>query len=292
MTAHSLTWGRSYLMCPPEEFDVAYSINPWMDASVCVDRDVAMAQWQGVVEAIEAAGGRVQIMPAGPGLPDMVFTANAGVVDAGCFYAGPMLYPERAPEVDLASAWMLGAGFQVIRLPEATVQEGAGDALPFAGTLIAGLGQRSNRAAHEALRSYLSTPLLAVRLVDPRYYHIDLVFCPLDDRRAIVVPSMMDPVGARGVLDLIPEPLILDDSEAATFAMNSIVVDRKVIMPACPSRIGRQLERWGFDVVVAPVSEFIKAGGAVRCMSLPLDIDLSADHRAAQSAFGALPVAG
>ena len=57
-----------------------------------------------------------------------------------------------------------------------------------------------------------------------------------------------------------------------------------VVMPAgVPPRVARQLERWGFAVQTVDVSELHKAGGSIRCMTLPLDTSLDAARVAAAS---------
>jgi N-dimethylarginine dimethylaminohydrolase len=73
---------------------------------------------------------------------------------------------------------------------------------------------------------------------------------------------------------LVPEPLWLTDDEALTFCANSVVVGRVVVMPATPPSVGRQLEAWGFEVTTCDVSEFLKAGGGCRCLTLALDVSL------------------
>src|SRR5918997_3652553 len=73
-------WGREYLMCAPDHFEVAYAINPWMDMTVKVDRGRARAQWDELVATLRAAGAEVRTIDPQPDLPDMVFTANAGLV--------------------------------------------------------------------------------------------------------------------------------------------------------------------------------------------------------------------
>jgi N-dimethylarginine dimethylaminohydrolase len=113
-----------------------------------------------------------------------------------------------------------------------------------------------------------------VELVDPRFYHLDITFCPLDDRRAIAVPAAWDSYGIRVMKELVPEMLECNIEEGLSFVANSVVVGRTIVMPVCPPRIGRQLEAWGFEVVVCDVSEFIKAGGAVRCLTLALDVEI------------------
>ena len=72
----------------------------------------------------------------------------------------------------------------------------------------------------------------------------------------------------------MPEQLVLERDEAETFCANSVVVGRNVVMPSCPVEVGRQLEAWGFSVAVVDVSEFQKAGGACRCLTLALDVTL------------------
>ena len=120
----------------------------------------------------------------------------------------------------------------------------------------------------------LRVPVRSVELTDERFYHLDITFCPLDDRHAITTPGVWGAHGRKVVEALVPEPLALELHEAETFCANSVVVGRNIVMPTCPPRVGRQLEAWGFDVAVADVGEFLKAGGGVRCLTLSLDVDL------------------
>ncbi|MDP8977538.1 MAG: arginine deiminase-related protein [Actinomycetota bacterium] len=278
-----LDWGIRYLMCPPRHFRVSYSINPWMDRRVAVDRDRALGQWAALVDALTAAGATVETLPPQPDLPDMVFAANAGLVGGRTFVPARMKHRQRRGEAAHAAAWFAGRGFDVTSLPPRVVQEGAGDALPFGRVLVAGYRTRSSASAYPALTARTGWPVRAVALSDPRYYHLDLTFCPLDQRRAMVVPSALDADGVATLRELVPEPLVLDEAEAATFCANSVVVGRTIVMPACPPRIGRQLERWGFDVAVVDVGEFLKAGGACRCLTLALDVQVPAARREAEA---------
>jgi N-dimethylarginine dimethylaminohydrolase len=273
----TIDWGRRYLMCAPEHYDVSYSINPWMDTTVRVDRDRALAQWDALVATLEEAGAAVELLEPRAGLPDMVFTANAGLVDGRAFLPARMRHPERHGERAWAEAWFRGRDYEIRDLGDdpGIVQEGSGDALPFAGTLVAGHRSRSSAAAAEALGRLVTAPVLPVELQDPRYYHIDLTFCPLDERRAMVVPAAWTARDAARIAELVPEALVLEPHEAATFCANAVVVGSTVVLPACPPRVGRALEAWGFDVAVADVGEFVKAGGAVRCLTLALDVTLS-----------------
>lgn len=272
----ALSWGRRYLMCRPDHFAVAYEINPWMHREVDVDVDLAHTQWQGLVDTIVAAGGTVELLPPEAHVPDLVFTANAGLVTGARFIPAHFRHRERQPETPIVTKWFADRHYAITPLPDDVAHEGAGDALPFGEVLLSGYRTRSDVRAATFLSSALPAPVRSVELVDARLYHLDLTFCPLDDRHAICAPTGWDRYGRRVVADLVPEPIDLDHDEALTFCANSIVIDRTVIMPSCPRRVGRQLEAWGFSVAVCAVDEFLKAGGGCRCLTLALDVVLSA----------------
>lgn len=271
----TLAWGRRFLMCPPQHFGILYEINSWMHTEVEVDRDAAMAQWEALAAALRGAGATVEVMEPVAGLPDLVFTANAGVVNGTQFVPARFRHPERQGESPHDVAWFADRGYEVTELPLGVSHEGAGDALPFGGVLVSGYRFRSDAAAHAYLSQLTGAAVRSVELVDPRLYHLDLTFCPLDDRRAIVAPLGWDRYGRRVMEALVPDPLVLDDDATIAFCANSVVVGSTIVMPACPPAVGRQLEAWGFDIAVVDVSEFQKAGGACRCLTLALDVRLN-----------------
>ena len=306
--ASALNWGRRYLMCPPRHFGVLYEINPWMSREVSVDVDRAAEQWDTLVATLRTAGAAVEVMDAHPEVPDLVFTANAGLLDAtpvpgppegssaesadvasgpsegqfaGRFVPSHFRHPERQPETEVNASWFAGHGWQVDRLSTDLDHEGAGDALPFTPegghtVLLSGYSFRSDATAATELSTLLGCPVRPIQLIDPRLYHLDLTFCPLDGRRAMIAPLGWDRYGRTVVEALVPEPLVLTDDEALAFCANSVVVDRTVVMASPPPRVGRRLEGCGFDVVECRVDEFLKAGGGCRCLTLALDTVLTA----------------
>jgi N-dimethylarginine dimethylaminohydrolase len=283
----SLAWGRRFLLCAPEYFTVSYEINPHMHTALRPDRDRAHSQFTGLVDALRAAGAQLAFLPAEKGLPDLVFTANAGLVDGQRFIPARFRHPERQGETPHDVAWFHTEGFRVTPLGTEEPWEGAGDVLPVGLTgdphtrpvLVAGYRTRSAIGAHNALGELLGVPVRSVELVDSRYYHLDLVLCPLDDRRALIAPQGLDRYGIRVLSQVVPEPIWLSDDEAAAFCANSVVVGDTVVMPACTSRLDRVLHEAGFSVLVSPVGEFLKAGGGCRCLTLALDVDLSPARR-------------
>ena len=148
-----LSWGRHYLVCPPSHFGVLYEINPWMHREIRVDPDRAQEQWENMVANLEAAGAVTKTMDPVPGLPDLVFTANAGVVVKNTFYSARFRHSERARESPVFDAWFAAHEFEVKHLPEGMYHEGAGDALPFVfGDM--GIGHITQCPEHKAVVAF------------------------------------------------------------------------------------------------------------------------------------------
>jgi N-dimethylarginine dimethylaminohydrolase len=282
-----LRWGHRYLMVEPNHFRVDYSINPYMDVHHQPDPVRAREQWLALVETLLGVGADVEVLEQRPDAPDMVYAMNLGLVVNRSererrAVLSHMRYAERRMEVRTAQPWFTEHGFSTSFVGRDGVGAHfeAGDAFPYADSLVVGYGPRTEELGLKHLATDLDVRVRGLRITHPGMYHLDLAFCPLDDTRAMVCPSALDADSAAALLSLVPEPLVLSEEEALTFCANSVVVGRTVLMPACPPRVRAQLEAWGFDVVLVEVGEFHKGGGSIRCMTNPLDVmqgrDLSA----------------
>ncbi|SDS94571.1 N-Dimethylarginine dimethylaminohydrolase [Nocardioides scoriae] len=279
-----LAWGRRYLAVSPDHFRVDYAINPFMHLDDQPDPVRTREQWDAMLAAIEAAGATVEVLPQLAEAPDMVYAMNLGLAlerptGEAHVVLSHMRYAERRMETPVAERWFADHGASVQR----TGRDGvgahleAGDAFAFGGELVVGYGPRTEELALKHLATELGVSVRGFRIVHPGMYHMDLGFCPLDETRAMVCPAAYDDASAAALLDLVPEPLVLSEEEAMTFCANSVVVGRTVVMPACPDRVRARLEEWGFEVVVVEVGEFLKGGGAIRCLTNPLDVRLGRD---------------
>ena len=274
-----LPWGRHYLMVEPDHFRVDYTINPYMDVADQPDPVRSREQWQALVEALRAAGARVEVLAQRPDAPDMVYAMNLGLVVNPAegrrqVVMSHMRHPERRMETGSAQRWFAEHGFATSYVGRDGVGAHleAGDAFAFGDALVVGYGPRTEELALKHLATDLGVRVRGLRIAHPGMYHLDLAFCPLDERRALVYPAAFDQESARAALALVPEPLVLTEEEALTFCANSVVVGRTVLMPACPDRVRAQLEAWGFEVVLLDLSELHKGGGSIRCLTNPLDV--------------------
>src|SRR5205809_3637179 len=85
---------RHLLMCAPTHYGIHYEINPWMDRRQGTDAALAGRQWKALHEALTGpVGARGEQIEPVPGLPDMVFTANAGLVWGHVFVPSGFRHP-------------------------------------------------------------------------------------------------------------------------------------------------------------------------------------------------------
>ena len=259
------------LMCPPDFYGIEYEINPWMSRSRGSSREAAHQQWDALRDALVGLGVEIETMTPRPGLPDLVFTANAGLVFGKRFFSSRFRHEVRAKESPHFDAWFAGHGFTVEHLPEGVYFEGAGDALFCGDKLIAGYRIRSDALGHQFLGNTLGVQVLPVELVDPRFYHLDTCFCPLAPGEALYFPPAFDTYGRKVLESNIPKLIPVVEAEAIRFACNAVVVGKTVAMNAGSPNLAKALSDRGYSCVFVELDEFIKAGGSSKCLTLRLD---------------------
>ncbi|HEX6446280.1 MAG TPA: arginine deiminase-related protein [Streptosporangiales bacterium] len=260
---------RRYLMCPPTYYEVRYAINPWMDPATPVDTALAMAQWERLVGLYRSLGHRVDLIEPVPGLPDMVFAANAAVVAGGRALGARFRNAERRAEAPVYRDWLLRNGFGDVREPE-HVNEGEGDFLVTRRWVLAGTGFRTDTRAHLEAQEQLGRPVIGLRLVDPRYYHLDTALAVLSDDDVMYLPEAFSP-GSRAVLDeLFPDAIRATPADAAVLGLNAVSDGHHVLLAAEAVGLAARLADRGYEPVGVEMSELRKAGGSVKCCTLEL----------------------
>jgi N-dimethylarginine dimethylaminohydrolase len=212
----------------------------------------------------------VELAEPQPGLPDMVFTANAAVVRDGKTLLARFRFPERAGEEPHWRGWLGEYGLELHETPRCQAFEGAGEALFLGDLLVFGWGFRSDEAAACTLREVFGCEVLPLRLADAHYYHLDTCFSPLDARTALYYPGGFDEEGRRLLEQRVERLIALEEDEAAEFGCNAFVAGDTVVTSTDSARLRRELRCAGYDMRHVDLSEFRKAGGAARCLTLQL----------------------
>ncbi len=260
---------RGYLMCPPEHFAVHYAINPWMEPASPTDAATAMRQWSVLRQVHLDLGHDVRTIEPAVGLPDMVFAANGATVVGGRVLGARFRYPQRAAEAGAYLDWFRAGGYPDVRVPE-QVNEGEGDILVAGGTLLAGYGFRSDLAAAGELAAFFGMPVVSLRLVDPRFYHLDTALCVLDDDTAMYYPAAFDDAGRAAIAAQFAGLIEAKDEDAEVLGLNAVSDGRHVVLPAQASGLAAQLRQHGFEPIGVDMSELLKAGGGPKCCTLEL----------------------
>ncbi|MFF5116412.1 dimethylargininase [Dactylosporangium aurantiacum] len=260
---------RTYLMSPPEHFVVEYAINPWMDVSTPVDTELAVKQWEGLRETLVRLGHQVHVLAPEPGLPDMVFAANGAFSVDGVVYGARFKYAQRIAEAaahrrfyEQRQEWTFAAPTQT--------NEGEGDFayLPDAlggGVILAGHGFRTEVAAHAEAQEVLGRPVISLRLVDPRFYHLDVALASLDDRTIVYYPGAFSAASQAVLAQLFPDAVVADEQDALSFGLNLVSDGRHVVLNSEATALAAKLHQAGYVPVPVELTELKKGGGSVKC---------------------------
>lgn len=260
---------RSYVLCRPTHFDVEYAINPWMDPTLAVDRDLALRQWQGLVDAYRSLGHEVRVVEGVEGLPDMVFVADSGLVVDGVGVGARYLSPMRQAEAPAVQAWLREQGVVDLHMPT-FVNEGEGDFLVVGDLVLAGTGFRTDLAAHHEAQEHLGLPVVSLQLVDARTYHLNTALGVLDDRTVAYYPPAFSDGSRRALERLFPDALIATAEDVSWLGLNLVSDGRNVVLPSQATRLADELRLRGYTPVPVDLSELRKSGGSAKCCTLEL----------------------
>ncbi len=263
------------LMCAPDHYDVDYVINPWMEGNIHKSsQEKAIEQWSKLNFVLNDIA-EVDLVQGQPGVPDMVFTANAGLVLGDNAVLSRFYHPERQGEEPYFKQWFENNGFNVFELPQDLPFEGAGDALldREGRWLWAGYGFRSELDSHPYLAKWLDIEVLSLRLIDDRFYHLDTCFCPLTGGYLLYYPGAFDSYSNHIIEGRIPQEkrIAIAEADAVNFACNSVNVGQTVVMNKASDSLKQRMSDTGFNVIETPLTEFLKAGGAAKCLTLRIN---------------------
>jgi N-dimethylarginine dimethylaminohydrolase len=250
-------------------------------ANEAQNRAAAREAQRQLATALKQAGARVSMMEGVPGLPDMVFPANAAIVLNGRAMVARFRYHERqGEERHFFSKFMRlmdeGLFSEVARAPKGCWQEGAGDCIWDASRqhFWAGFGPRSSFDAIAAIRDYFAAPVIPLELVSGQFYHLDTCFVPLSGGEVLYYPPAFSKLALSTIKDHVPAEALIEASseDAQRFAVNAVNIGREIVMAEPAQRLTDVLKERGYTTVPVHLSPFIMSGGGAYCMTLRLDL--------------------
>jgi N-dimethylarginine dimethylaminohydrolase len=272
------------LMCAPEHFAVSYAINPWMDpASWARDNRAPAAaarEWTDLHRTLAGLGADIDLVPSVPGLPDLVFTANAAVVLDRQVLLARFRHPERQREqvhfeAAFRSLQARGVVDAVRKLPPDVVLEGAGDCVwdETRKLFWMGHGPRSDAAARHSVADAFGQDVIALELADPRFYHMDTALSALPGGEVMYLPDAFTKAGRAAIRQRVaPDQRIeIGSGDGCRLAANAVCLGDAVVMSGCGERLRAELAERGYRAVTTPLPSFLRSGGSAFCLTLRLD---------------------
>lgn len=268
---------QRFLVCRPDYFDSTFLFNPWMSFRDSVDTDRAMRQWEGMVAALEAAGAVVEVLEPTPDSPAQVFTADGAIV-LGSGHALVLRNdgPRGVLEPRNFADWLRADGFEVESIPPNRTLDGGNVLQLHDGSFACGLKPGADGSGEDyfgkLLRLTSERSLHLVRLVDRQFLHLDMSIGRVGDAGYLVFEAALE--GGLASLEGSPildrEIVLVDRDDAKQFACNGITVGNTFLTGSISRKLIDAIERLGYGACTLELDEFHKAGGGLKCLTLPL----------------------
>lgn len=258
---------KQVLMCFPDYYGVEYEINPWMNVSHQPDIELARAQWKMLEKELKKAGLSVVLTKQISGFPDMVFAANAGLVHKQSVIISNFKHKERRGEKKHFKAHLRSLGYNIVPVPNQYSFEGEGDALVCNDKLVCGYGIRSDKLGLQFVADFLQKPPIMLKLIAPYFYHLDTCFSYLKKDLVLCYLPAFDQV-SQTEIEKIGEVISVSRHDAENFVCNAVPVGNKLITGPMSAELKTNLEKHNIEPVEIYMSEFIKSGGAAKCLTL------------------------
>lgn len=235
------------------------------------DTAEAHHQWKTLYHVMQNSGAKISLIEPVEGLPDMVFTANAGLVCKDKVILGHFKHRERQGEEKHYAKWFSDQGYNCYRLPDGISFEGEGDTVFYKDTLLLGHGFRTDMASHPRIGDITGRGYKSLRLIDPHFYHLDTCLLFIEEIDLLLYyPGAFHPESVKDIEGLPSKILKLPEEDAKLFVCNSICIGMNLLLHKCTDALLTKLKEYGLNIISSDISEFIKSGGSVRCMVLHL----------------------
>ena len=257
-------------MCKPTYFNVIHKdLNVHMTMDNPVNIIKTHEQYANLIEILRQFGIKIKFIPEKYGLVDMVFAANAGLIHDGVCIVSNFTATPRRQETEIYEKYFKQNNDVVHPYHKF---EGAGDAL-FShrkSILWMGFGFRTEKEAMNEISPFLNISIQSLCLIDPRFYHLDTCFCPMDDCVMVYLPAFTPE--SQDIIKRAFEGRIIsvDEEDAVNFACNSFYISEKacVIGHKYSDKLKTKIQDIGIKPLETNMSEFLKSGGSVKCCIL------------------------
>lgn len=258
------TW--KILLCPPTYYEIAYSINPWMNRNVKVQKSKVKTTYKNLKALYKKLGAEVYEVEPAAGLPDMVYAANFGFIKDDIFVPSTFKHKERRGEAKIAKKYFKDLGFKIHELPAEVHFEGQADLVLNTSAYFLGWGPRTNIRAKDYFQKLLDKPIIDLELNNPYFFHLDNSFAMLDDETVVYNPQAFTKEAIEKIKKHFKTVIEVSPEDNQLLACNMVVLSPNIVInKGISKKLKKQLEDLGFKIHEVDMSEYLKGGGSVKC---------------------------
>lgn len=259
---------KNLFLCPPNYLEFEYIINPWMTEDTNFSLDNAVKEWSELYNLyISLYPDHTFRVEPKSGLTELCFLGDSIFSYKGHTVFSRLATSERYDETEYVIQVFRDLGFEGHRVPEGVYYEGSGETVVWNDIILVGYGQRSNDKIVNHLENELESRVIGLNLIDPKYYHLDTALFPVSNELIALYEPAFDKESIRVLENLDCELLKLDQQSALDFALNSIALNNNILVHYKAKSFISKLKKRGFDLYELDVSEFIKFGGGLKCLT-------------------------
>lgn len=227
-----------------------------------IDLEIARAQHEQYVQALQTLGCEVIELPAEPNLPDSVFVEDTAFILPEVAMITRPGADSRKPEIE-SIIKALSPHKTLLQVTEPATVDG-GDVLILGKNIYIGMSLRSNSQAVEQIQNLLKDYGYTVTGMEMHdCLHLKTALTKVDDQTVLINPNWVDVSHFKDLQWIEVDP-------AEPYAANCLPVNGQIIYPTSFPKTTKKLESHGCNILPVEVDELAKAEGAVTCCSLIL----------------------
>ena len=267
---------RTVILCPPTHFEIKTPINAtqakWLNMGRGPDPVKSLHQYETVKSTLLSEDIKVwEILPS-ENYTYQVFTRDVGVIPHQGAFVGQFKFDPRKGELKPFSNLLEKNGVPVYhRIEDGAVFEGGDFMFINRNEAFVGVGDRTNEEGLRELNNRLPSMTLYPVHLPGGFLHLDVVLNLISPNVALAyLPALSDES-----LSLLKsqhfEIIDVSEEEQETMATNVLAIgDNKILSASCNNITNEKIRDMGFDVLEFDMSEIVKGGGGIRCMTLPV----------------------
>ncbi len=225
-----------------------------------------------LVQTYQNLGIEVFFLPPSETYPDSVFARDFGACLKDGYILGRFKHEYRKNERKAYEKKM-----QELNIPQLfKVHEGYFEGGDFFflddKTIVIGLLERTNQIGYQEIKEHFKNQyeVLFVKS-DPEFLHLDMCFNLIDEHLALICKDAFDISFLQELQKRNIELIEVSKKDIFRHGLNvQALGDKKVLALKKNHDINLQIKQKGYEVIELDITEILKCGGGIHCMTFPL----------------------